>query len=169
MTRPPDQHAISRPPDTSKVSTVIPRGFRPIPKLQALSAVHHLGYPRNDRFFVAAYHPEAGAIIWKDGRESGFGLGGWEYYFRILLPAAMALEADLTDEGHIGQDVLVVDRQEENIYIAPRPCADEFIALHTGLEPPQRRCICARPLEDAQSCEGCPARRPRPQPEEVKI
>ena len=148
--------------DTSKsgpppAGLIVPAGFRPLPDMEAAPAAHHLGYLREERFIIAAYHPEADAVIWKDGRQSGFGEGGWDYYFRRLLPLARRFQADLTDQEHIGQDVLVLDRQSGTVYIAPRPCAEEFLATAIGREPPQRRCMCARPLGGAVDCTTCPA------------
>ena len=145
------------PFNPTHAATVVPVGFRPLPDIEAAPAAHHLGYLREERFIIAAYHPEADAVIWKDGRQSGFGEGGWDYYFYAILPVAEELQADLTDQEHIGQDVLVLDRQSGIIYIAPRLCAEEFLATAIGLEPPQRRCMCARPLGGAVDCTTCPA------------
>ncbi len=150
--------------DTSKIGPppagiIVPAGFRSLPDMEAALAAHHLGYLREERFIIAAYHPEADAVIWKDGRRSGFGEGGWDFYFQRLLPSARRLQADLTDQEHVGQDVLVLDRQSGTVYIAPRPCAEEFLATAIGLEPPHRRCMCARPLGGAAECTTCPASR----------
>jgi hypothetical protein len=137
---------------------LIPAGFRQVVGVEAAVAAHHLGYLREERFVIAAYHPEAEEVIWKEGRLSGFGEGGWDYYFHTLLPLAEDLQADLTDQTHIGQDVLVMDRVENKIYIAPRSCADEFLAIVTGVEPPHHRCLCARPIGGITSCDACPER-----------
>ncbi len=137
----------------------IPAGFRRIEQEDAAAIAQRIGYFRQRRFVVAAFHPEAMAIIWKDGIDSGFGTGGWAFYCTHLLPLAVKLQADLTDQGHIGQDVLVLDIQDKHIYAAPRSCAEEFIATTVGLETPHRRCLCARPLEPGETCGACPAYR----------
>ena len=140
----------------------IPSGFRPLPGLKGAATAHHLGYLRDERFVIAAFHPEAEEVIWKDGRHSGFGEGGADYYFRTILALATGLQVDLTDQTHIGNDVLVLDRREEAIYIAPRTCADEFLSTVMGIDPPQRRCMCARPLGATANCSTCPARQGKP-------
>ena len=140
----------------------IPSGFRPLPGLKGAATAHQLGYLRDERFVIAAFHPEAEEVIWKDGRHSGFGEGGADYYFRTILALATGLQVDLTDQTHIGNDVLVLDRREEAIYIAPRTCADEFLSTVMGIDPPQRRCMCARPLSGTANCGTCPAHRGKP-------
>ncbi len=144
--------------DPAPAAIVIPAGFHSLPDMEAVLVAQHLGYVREERFIIAAYHPEADAVIWKDGRQSGFGEGGWDFYFQRLLPSARRVRADLTDQQHVGQDVLVLDRQNGTVYIAPRPCAEEFLATAIGQEPPHRRCMCARPLSGIKGCESCPAR-----------
>lgn len=160
MEKPIDKRAVSRSPEDSKI--LIPSGFRSLPGLKGTATAHHLGYLRDERFVIAAFHPEAEEIIWKDGQQSGFGEGGWDYYFHTVLPLAAKFQTDLTDQTHIGNDVLVLDRREEEIYIAPRACADEFLATVMGVDPPQRRCMCARPLSGTANCGTCPAYRGKP-------
>lgn len=145
------------PFNPAHTAIVVLAGFRPLPDMEAVLAAHQLGYLREERFIITAYHPEADAVIWKDGYRSGFEEGGWDFYFRRLLPLAGRLQADLTDQEHIGQDVLVLDRQSGTVYIAPRPCAEEFLATAIGQDPPHRRCMCARPLGGAAECTACPA------------
>ncbi len=150
-------HQGSTPDSTAPVMPAIPAGFRLIPEAQATPAVHHFGYHRNERFIIAAFHPEAADVMWKDGHESGFAAGAWDYYFRTLLPPALRQQADLTDQSHIGQDVLLIDRVADTIYIAPRLCAEEFLAQAIGMTLSHRRCMCARPLEGQADCRTCPA------------
>ena len=160
MDKPIDKIAVSRAPEDREIR--IPSGFRSLPGLKGADTAHHLGYIRNERFVIAAYHPDAEEVIWKDGRQSGFGEGGADYYFRTILTLAAQLQADLTDQTHIGNDVVVLDRREDAIYIAPRTCADEFLATVMGIDPPQRRCMCARPLGGTAHCGTCPAYRGTP-------
>lgn len=144
--------------ENTGAAVTIPAGFRTLEGLTAVQAAIRLGYLHDERLVIIAFHPEALDTIWKDRRNSGFG-GGWAYYFSTVLPAARQLQVDLADQTHVGTDVLVVDRQEDKIYVAPRDCAEEFLALLAGYDPPTRRCICARPLEGSPvDCQTCPAR-----------
>ncbi|NNM84779.1 MAG: hypothetical protein HKL96_03355 [Phycisphaerales bacterium] len=160
MEQPIDKRAINPVPEP--VGIQIPAGFRLIPGLKATLMARQSGYLRDERFVIAAFHPEAHAVIWKDGHESGFGDGGPAFYFRTVLPQTRLLQADLTDETHIGDDVLVLDLLEDKIYIAPRLCAEEFLARVIGTHLPHHRCLCARPLEAAANGGTCPARQERP-------
>ncbi|MGC8539135.1 MAG: hypothetical protein ACP5QA_00740 [Phycisphaerae bacterium] len=154
-----EKSVMSQAPKDREI--LIPAGFRSLPGLKGAATAHHLGYLRDERFVIAAFHPEAEEVIWKDGRHTGFGEGGADYYFRKILALAAGLQVDLTDQTHIGNDVLVLDRREDAIYIGPRACADEFLATVMGTDPPQRRCMCARPLGDTEHCSACPARQER--------
>ena len=157
MTNPIPQPASGAAPAQSANPLIIPTGFRLVPGIAATQAAHHLGYLRQERIVILAFHPEAGDIIWKDRLDSGFGTGGWQYYLYALLPALGRLGADLSDLARVGGDVLVADRQSNRIYIAPRPSADEFLAVSAGVELPKRRCICARPFAGPGNCATCPA------------
>lgn len=138
--------------------TAVPSGFICLAEAASEEVLRRLGYFGGEPIVLFSYHLDAHALIWKDGRTSGFSGGGCDYFLDTLVPLALRRGARLADQTDIGVHVIVVDRDPPGLYAAPRHCAEEFLAVRSGQSPPKRRCLCARPPESSASlprCTGC--------------
>lgn len=132
----------SRPPPPDAIE---------LPELRGASIEHRLGYFGDEPVVVFGYCPGGGEVIWKDGRSSGFGTGGWRPFLQECAPLATRRRASLGDLTSVGTHVLLMDRLRGRVFAVPRQSAEEFLARAYGLPLPTRPCLCA--LAD---CAACP-------------
>jgi hypothetical protein len=125
----------------------IPTCFKELSIFEGDALEKRLGYSGNEQFIAFSFHPTACEVIWNDGVSSGFGKGGWRTFMYVVVPQALRLGADLGSYTGIGSEVLLLDRRSQTAYVAPRQCAEEFLARNHGRPPPSHHCLCAmRPL-----------------------
>lgn len=98
-----------------------------------------LCYFGHDRFVMFYYEPRGQDVMWVDGRSSGFGTGGWQYFLDEIEPLARRMGIDAGSPNSRGRHALVVDRDYGQAYFADR---DEAQAFVTG-RPPRRRAMSA--------------------------
>ena len=140
----PQGPTASRPP---------PPGAIELPELRCASIEHRLGYFGDDAVVVFGYCPGGGEVIWKDGRSSGFGTGGWRAFLQEFAPMATRRGASIGDLTSVGTHVLLMDRVGGVVYAVPRESAEDFLARAYGLPLPTRPCLCA-----LMDCAACPLR-----------
>lgn len=145
----------AKPPD---LPPAIPAGFVVLAGLQAGTVIRRLGYVGSRPLIIFSYHRDAAAVIWKDDQTAGFGGVGADYFLEDLVTQAGARGASLSDNQQVGSHVIVVEQRGGTVYVAPRICADEYLATSFGRAPPSRRCICALNLQENQGhpCTHCP-------------
>jgi hypothetical protein len=124
-----------------------------LPELRGASIEHRLGYFADEPVVVFGYCPGGGEVIWKDGRSSGFGTGGWRAFLQEFAPLVTSRGASAGDLTSVGTHVLWMDRPRGTVYAVPRQSAEEFLARAYGLPPPTRLCLCAQ-----MDCAACPFR-----------
>ena len=122
-------------------------------ELRSASIEHRLGYFRDQPFVIFGYCPGGGEVIWKDGRSSGFGTGGWKIFLQEVAPLAARRGASIGDLTSVGTHVLLMDRIRGAIYAVPRESAEDFLSQAYGLPQPTRQCLCA-----LMNCAACPLR-----------
>jgi hypothetical protein len=140
----PGSPTASRPPPPDAID---------LPELRGASIEHRLGYFGDEPVVVFGYCPGGEEVIWKDGRSSGFGTGGWRTFLQECAPLAARRGASLGDLTSVGTHVLLMDRLRGRVFAVPRQSAEDFLARVYGLPPPTRPCLCA--LTD---CAACPLR-----------
>jgi hypothetical protein len=124
-----------------------------LPELRRAAIENRLGYFGDEAFVLFGYCPGGGEVIWKDGRSSGFGTGGWNAFLQEFAPLAARRGASIGDLTSVGTHVLLMDRIRGGVYAVPRESAEQFLARANGLPPPTRPCLCT--LRD---CAACPFR-----------
>jgi hypothetical protein len=141
-------------PRSPTASRPLPPDAIELPELRGASIEHRLGYFGDDPVVVFGYCPGGGEVIWKDGRSSGFGTGGWRAFLQEFAPLATRHGASLGDLASVGTHVLLMDRVCGAVCAVPRESAEEFLARAYGLPPPTRPCLCALTTD----CAACPFR-----------
>ncbi len=132
-------HALPIPPD-----------FTELIELRSVAIEHKLGYFRDEPFVLFAFSPEGGEVIWKDGRSSGFGTGGWRMFLDRIAPVARRYGADVGDIDRAGTHAVLMDRVRGAVYVATFESAQRFLFEANGLSVPARRCLCLQ--KDCPSC-----------------
>ena len=148
-------------PDTNGCSSTenrtlllpLPANAIELVELRSASIEHRLGYFGDQPFVVFGYCPAGAEVIWKDGRSSGFGTGGWRAFLQEFAPLAARYGATIGDLNSVGTHVLLMDRIRRATYAVSRESAEEFLARVYGLPRPTRRCLCS-----LMNCAACPLR-----------
>jgi len=134
---------ISNAPD-------LPADFVEFSQLGIVSVEHKLGYFGNDPWVIFAYCAGGGEVIWKDGRSSGFGTGGWKMFLDEIAPLALRHGIHLGAIGAAGTHVLLIDRLQHVVYAAPRQSAERFLCQRYDMPPPRHHCLCG--IKDCADC-----------------
>ena len=121
-------------------------------ELRGVTIEAKLGYFGSEDLVIFGYCPGGGEVVWKDGRSSGFGTGGWAIFLQEIVPLAARRGADLGGMSRVGTHVLLMNRSGGKIYVVRREAAEGFLAEACGVPPPTRRCLCAL------DCASCPMR-----------
>jgi hypothetical protein len=113
----------------SNLVSAVPPSFIKLSSVarQQQCCARELGYFGQERFVMFYYEPRGQDVIWVDGRSSGFGTGGWQYFLDQIEPLARRLGLDAGSTTSRGQHALIVDRDFGQAYFADRREAQAFV------------------------------------------
>src|SRR4051812_37286992 len=118
--------------ETNALVSAVPPGFLKLStadrqQQQCWGCDRELGYFGQDRFVMFYYEPRGQDVIWVDGRSSGFGTGGWQYFLDEIEPLARRLGVDAGSTTSRGRHALIIDRHFGQAYFAERDDAQAFV------------------------------------------
>lgn len=129
-------------PNGPTVQEPLPEDALALVELDSTEIERRLGYFRDEPFVVFGYCSGGGEVIWRDGRSSGFGTGGWQVFLEEIAPVAAKHRANLGSLEATGSHVLIVDRIRRKVYVSSRQSAEAFVSRIGDLRPASRRCMC---------------------------
>lgn len=117
--------------ETNQLVSAVPPGFLKLStgrqQQQSWGCDRELGYFGQERFVMFYYEPRGQDVIWADGRSSGFGTGGWQYFLDEIEPLARRMGLDAGSTTSRGRHALVLDRHFGHAYFADRGEAEAFV------------------------------------------